>query len=204
VDNLSAGSAGVQVRDPGLPEQAPAVAPMYGSVVRSQRPTLSWKAPQGAASYRVELLSSAKERIWMVDSKTAELPFPKEQKALEKGHTYHWTVTAILKDGTKKPVATRKFLTASADDEEDLKPIQALVRGDDPADLFLAASVYQWLRMYDDALQVYQRLAKRFPDEPFWHAALADYYEPGGRAHDAQEELAKAVRLGYTPPRRDQ
>jgi hypothetical protein len=202
VGGLAGGGAGTSLRDPGLPERCPEVTPMFGSVVADRKPTLTWKAVPGAVSYRVRLLSSSKAPLWTRDCATPRLPFPDKEKSLQKGGTFYWEVTAVLKDG-KKSVAHSKFLTLSDDDAEDLQAVASLKQSKDSADRFVLAAVYQKLKMYDEALKVYQALARRFEDEPLLRVALADYYQRGGRTRAAARELAEATRLGYKPPKRD-
>jgi hypothetical protein len=205
VEALAGGGAGVVVRSRDLPRQCPRVTPMYGSVVATQKPDFSW-APPGAGlkatSYRVDLLSASRGEIWSATSPRTKQAYPASQKALKKGQTYYWKVTAILADKSRVAVAESKFKTASDDADEDLAEVDKLVRGDGPDGLLLAASIYQSLEMYDDALRLFEQLCRRYPRQPYLRAALADYYERAGRAEDARKELKAAVEHGYPLPKR--
>ncbi len=194
-------AAGTVFRDPLLPEGTlPAVTPMYGTRITSDKPRLSWQPLRGATGYRVQLLGSERRVLWAHDTRAPSLLFPAKEKALRPGTSYEWTVTAILPGGKTKALAESKFLVANAGQRKNLATLEPLRDSKDPADLLLAAAGYQAARAFEEALQVYERLARLSPNEPLFQAALADYYERAGRTEDAAQALERAKKLGYTMP----
>jgi hypothetical protein len=202
-NKISGGGAVVIFRDLGLPEQIPPVAAMFGSVVLSQKPAFSWKALSGATSYQVKCETSSGNPHWSVVTQTNRLAYPESKKLLERGSTYSWTVTAMLPKGDKKLVGQSKLTIANELDLEDVATLKPMSTSDDPADLLLAAIVFHKLRMYEQALAIFERLAKQLPAEPAYHVSLASYYKRAGRPDDAKAQLKKAAALdGKSPQER--
>jgi hypothetical protein len=171
-----------------LPESPPAVMPLYGAVVASDRPALAWKPTEGGQGYRVRLLSSAGRELWRAETKEPRLAYPEGKEALERGYVYQWVVT----DAESRPIATSTFSVATTSQFKKLAELPALVAGEDRAELITAALTYMKLGDYAEALATYERLARLTPEEPAYQATLADLYVRAGRPDEARAARARA------------
>jgi tetratricopeptide (TPR) repeat protein len=179
------------------PKQAQAVTPMFGAAVLSERPTFAWRAADGVKSYRVELLSGAGHVRWSAATTTPQLPYPKDQPPLALGRIHFWKVTARLAGDETAAIVDSKFFTATRTEIDELTALPQLDSGSDAADLLMAATVYEAHGVYDEALRMYQLLAKQSPKEANFHATLANYYERAGRPQEANDSRERAIQLGW-------
>ncbi len=208
-ERLAGGGKGAAVtfRDPKLPKEPPVVTPLFGATVLTDRPTLSWKAVEGAAEYRVRLfgksldkLTGTEKPLWKVETKEPKLTYPAKEKPLVFGRVYSWLVSVQKGDEGEKVVWESQFFVITKAEAAELANIKPLTESKDPADLLLAAMSYQEHGVYEEALALYERLAKLLPKEGQYQAALADYYERAGRLEEAKKALAKAKQLGFVVP----
>lgn len=81
------------------PERLPVPTLSQRAVSLSARPTVSWKPTPKAVSYSVELLSASGKRVEKAVVRKTEW---RTTKALKRGTTYRWRVTALGR--TKKPL----------------------------------------------------------------------------------------------------
>jgi hypothetical protein len=171
------------------------VTPIFGAVVLTDHPALSWQPVEGAEGYRVELLSGDGQRmLWRVTTKEARLPYP-DKPALGRGAKYLWRVSALLGEDKTKPVVDSKFQVATKGEMEALAPLADLPGKADDAALLLGAVTYEAHGVYDKALELYEELAKRAPEAPNFQEALGNYYERAGRADKAKAAREKAAEL---------
>lgn len=163
----------------------------------AERPTFQWTPVRNADRYVVVLLDGDAIRLWQAETPRSELPYPETESALQAGQSYLWKVTALA--GNKKigsSYATFEVLSAeeAARVQEARAEYETLAKGD-PQDvtpsLLLAAS-YQTHRLFDDAISVYEDLARRRPKDPNIRKALAHLYLGVGRLREAvrQQNLA--------------
>ena len=177
----------------------PAVTPIDASTVVSDRPRLSWKARLVAKTYRVQMRVGGSQRLlWTAATNESSLTYPSGQPPLRRGRVYVWEVS----DQDGRSVVSGRFTVATAPEASKLAAFEPLARSDDPADLLAAAVVLLAHGVDDQALIVYERLAKLAPSHPQHGEMLADLYRRAGRPEDAQKaaEAAKNPRKG-SPPR---
>jgi hypothetical protein len=196
--------AGVVVGRGGPPPSRRVVTPMFGSTVLTTRPSLSWQPTPGARSYRVELRTGEEGRtlLWRATTAKPALKYPARQKPLEYSADYSWRVTALLPGGKEKRVVQSEFMVITEADVEEVAQVKALTRGDDPAGWLLAAVLYEQHGAYNEALPLYERLARQAPAEVNFHKALAVYYELAGRADLARKARERAEKLGAVFPKK--
>jgi hypothetical protein len=168
-----------------LPEAPPAVTPIYGSVVASDRPAMAWGAVAGAKGYRVKLLSSAGRGLWRAETQELRLDYPEGQEPLQRGYVYLWEVY----DTEGRQVAASTFSVATESQRKRLAELPAPEAGEDRAELLLAALAYTLLGAYTEALAIYERLARMAPEVSAYQEALASLYARAGRP-----EAARAAR----------
>jgi hypothetical protein len=173
-----------------VPEAPPAVAPIYGATVASDRPVLAWAGIAGALGYRVRLLSSAGRELWRVEAKEPRLAYPEGQGALQRGYVYRWEVT----DTEGHPVAASTFTVATESQRKRLAELPSPEAGEDRAELLAAALTYTRLGAYAEALATYERLAQLVPEEPSYQEALAGLYRRAGRSEEARAASERASR----------
>ena len=155
----------------------PAITPIFGATVASDRPSLAWPAAQGVASYRVRLIVQGSEReIWKGETKEPRAEFPGDKPALQRGYLYTWKVT----DPDFRPVVEGEFGVATESDLKQMAEAKAAETGD-RADRLAAALSYRRLGAYAEALQALERLAADSPDEPGYREMLAELRAVAGR-----------------------
>lgn len=215
-------SAPVTIRDPKLPTRAadglirqdsqstlvggltlrgmkhPLVHPVVGMTVSTQTPAFSWPKLDGATNYRLELITAAEGRIipvWRLETKETRTDYPSGKKPLIRGQGYRWRVFATLADGSVQPLIPElPFTVLGPELAAELEKVQSLAHSDDPADWRLAAEIYRSWALYDEPLQLYEKLAKHHPESRRIWELLARYYEQAGdseRQKAAEEMLAK-------------
>ena len=172
----------------------PAVTPLRGSFVATDRPTLTWNALPGADSYQVRLATAGRSApLWTATTTAPRLPYPSDQDPLRRGRKYAWRVVARTAGGETRPVTASQFTVASPAAERKLAELNELSGSDDPVDVLAAALVYETAYgAYDEALAAYERLAHLVPDEPSYQTVLARYYERAGRPKEAGAARARA------------
>lgn len=194
---------GVKVLRNRLPAIPPAVTPMYGASVVGRHPILAWPPAAGAAGYRVCLLSGREgddEPLWQASTNEARLAVT-DEGPLEEGKKYRWRVYALEKGGEERVlVESHFFLCASELEAADWAGLAQLATSPAPGDWLLAAAVYEGYGVYDQALPLYERLAKEMPDAAEIQAALACYYWRAGRPEKAREARERAEKLGAKVP----
>ena len=177
--------AGKTFRD--IPENPPAITPIFGATVTSDRPALAWPTGKEAKSYRVKLLSGAGRELWRVETKEPHVVFPEGQEALQRGYIYRWKVT----DAEFRPVASGEFGVATQSELKQMEDLRSLAAGGDRADQLAAVLAYQRLGAYTEALALLERLAKEAPEESLYRRELAELYRLAGRPEAAGGESAK-------------
>jgi tetratricopeptide (TPR) repeat protein len=194
--DLSGSSRGAVGILRGEPPPTPQVAtPIFGAVVLTDRPALSWLPVEGADGYRVELRSGDGQRVlWRVTVKEPRLPYP-DKPALRQGAKYLWRVSALLGEDKTKALVDSKFQVGTKGEINALAPLADLPTKADAAALLLAAVTYEAHGVYDKAIGLYEELARRVPDAPNFQEALANYYERAGRADKAKAAQKKAAEL---------
>jgi tetratricopeptide (TPR) repeat protein len=195
----SRGAIGV-IREGDTNTKPPVVTPMYGTTITNARPAFSWPDTK-AEAYLVQLLSGAQgkdERVlWKAVAKEAHLPYPDGKSGLQLGNLYRWRVTPLKgDDASAEPIVESKFLVLTKGEIKLLSEIKPLTESQDAADLLLAAVAYEAHGVYDQALGLYERLAKLSPNEPSFQVALASYFERAGNKERADKARARAKQLG--------
>lgn len=197
----AAGGAAVIVRGPGDEAEATrakGASPLYKAWVLTDHPTLSWPAVAGAKEYRVDLFpgtEGATRPLWRATTADTRLPYPEEERVLEKSGKYRWRVTAV-RDGKEEVAAESEFFVASDRVAEQLAAVRRLADGDDPVGWLIAADAYDAAGVYGKALPVYEKLARHAPGAANYQLALAAYYARAGRDADAKAARERAKELG--------
>lgn len=215
-------AAQVAVRDPKLPSRAaeglvvangnsslvggltlrgvqhPRVHPVVGMVVLQATPTFRWPAAEGKARYRLELLTGAEGNpVWREETSSNVLTYPKQRKPLTRGKGYRWRVFTLDADGSMKPLVEEvPFKVLATDLAETLPEIQKLAASGDPTDWRLAAEVYRSWAVHDEAVALYEKLAKKQPKSARLWNLLAGYYTQAGHLDQAKiaREHAQSVK----------
>jgi len=189
--------AGVGVLRGEPPPTPQAVTPMYGTTVLSARPKFSWPTVLEMDSYTVELFrGDARHLVWRETTGEARLPYPENKSELHHAAKYLWRVTAHHGDDRGKAIVKSKFLVATQSEADELAQLRPLETSSNPADLVVAAVGYEAHGIYDQALKLYEKLARRSPDAAAFQTALANYYERAGRPDQAKAARERAEKLG--------
>jgi hypothetical protein len=179
-------------RSGGPPGGAPAITPIDGSSVLTDRPALSWPAAPNARSYRVRMTVVGSGRVaWEATAPGPRLAYPEAKPALTRQRLYIWKVS----DDSGQPVVEGHFFVESEAQARAATDLAAMTSGDDPADILTAALGYEGLGVLDGALAAYERLAKLEPDERAYSSALADLYSLAGRTQEAEAARARSTKM---------
>jgi hypothetical protein len=189
----------------------PPVTPIFGARVLGDRPAFSWPAVKGATEYRVrlvrgrlDLLSGREKPLWTAQTKKPQLSYPAQAKPLEFGETYSWYVRARTGPNPEDEVDAweSKFVIPPRETAAELDKVKALTVGKAaPADLMLAALIYYEHGVFDEALKLFEGLAKQSPKEAHLQAALAACYKRAGKPEKAEAALERAKQLGLVLPK---
>jgi tetratricopeptide (TPR) repeat protein len=176
---------GVGVLRRSITGQSPELRPMQGSSVLDGRPSFSWPACPGAVSYEVRLLlgrGAQSAQQWKTTSTKTEIKYPERVLPLpQDGQEYTWSVTAVLKNGRQRQVVQSAELFVLAEEEvKELKALGPVVAGDDPAGWLLAAALYESHGVYEEAIRLYEKAAKKRPEQGNIHRALERCYKRVG------------------------
>jgi hypothetical protein len=185
----------IRDREPDAPAR---VVPIHQSVVLSRRPALAWPAVPGAVGYDVRLyVGSAADRrlVWKASPKEPRLSYPAKSD-LAFGDRCYWEVTARLPGDGEKVVVRSEFLVLASTSHERLAEVRRLAAGEGPDDWLLAAAAYEAYGALDEALALYEKLARARPEQANYRRALAYYYARAGLTEKAEAARAAARKLG--------
>jgi hypothetical protein len=193
VEVREGGGVGV-VRGDKPPTEA-RITPLYGTFVRTDRPIFTWPPVAKVEGYIIELKDGSGRR-WKVTTKEAKLDYPAKEKSLEFGQKYLWTVQAQLPDGDVKTVVEESnFKLLLKGEPEALVEVRKLAESDDAENLLLAAAAYEGYGVHEEALKMFEKLARLQPRVERYQRALARYYEHAGWLDKAKEAQERAKRL---------
>jgi hypothetical protein len=191
-------AAGTVFRSPSDDER-PAVTPVDGSRVLTDRPAFTWRPVPKVKGYRIEVFKKADLKVkpeWTADPTEARWTYP---RPLPRGREYAWRVYAVT-DEEVRPCAGGGFYLVGAGETGDLEKLQTLAAGDDAGDLVLAAVGYEGQQAYGEALAAYERLCRRAPHAAAFQAARAALLERAGRTEEAKKAWADAEKAGFVLP----
>jgi hypothetical protein len=163
-------------------EDPPAIAPIFGATVASDRPALAWPPAKDATSYRVRLLASSGRELWKLETKENQTAFPVAKEPLRRGYVFRWEVV----DQDFRPVALGEFSVATESELKQLDELKPLASADDRADLLSAALSYRRLGAFAEAIAAYARLLNESPNEPAYREPLAELFRQAGRPKEPQ------------------
>lgn len=176
-------------------------SPIDAANVLTVTPRFSWLPAAQRASYQVELLSGdGKATLWKATTEEQILFYPERRKPLEYGRSYCWRVTARLSGGGEKEVVRGRFQVLAKEEIDELAWVKTLAESADPLQKLLAAATYDAHGVYDEALDLFDRLAHVYPNEAHFQRALAVYYERAGNQVMAQRARERAQQLGAAVP----
>jgi hypothetical protein len=197
------GRAAVGVPRGDAPDDPQVVIPMFGAVVLTDHPALSWPPAAKAKDYEVQLLSGPEGKsqrvIWKATTKETRLCYPEKREVLGHAKLYRWRVIARMGEDKEETVVKSKFHVATKGECAKLASLKPLIESKDSTDLLLAAATYEAHGVHDEVLALYQRVAKLVPEEPNFQVALANYYERAGRKELAREARERAQALRSRP-----
>lgn len=186
---------GVGVVRGGRPTTEARIAPLYGTFVAADRLIFTWPAVDKAQRYILGFSDGS--RSWKVSIKQNRLDYAAKGKRFSSGQKYVWTVKALLPGGDEKPVVEEsKFVVLSEEERQELAAVRKLAASDEPADLLVAAAACEGYGVLDEALTIFEKLARLQPKVARWQLALARYYRHAGRPDKAKEAQEMAKKLG--------
>jgi tetratricopeptide (TPR) repeat protein len=139
--------------------------------------------------------------LWQASTNEARLTVT-DGGPLEEGKKYRWRVYALEEGGEERVLLESHFFICASEEVADLARLVQLAASSAPGDWLLAAAVYEGYGVYDQALSLYERLAKEVPEAAEVQVALACYYRRAGRPEKAKEARERAEKLGAEVPAR--
>ena len=119
------------------------------------------------------------------------MEYPKDRPALERGEIYTWTVT-VPEEGV---ITKGTFTVATKDQVDDFEQVRKLSRSPEKSDRLLAAMLFEAGQVYGDSHQIFERLAKEMPTEPWVIMATARHLARVGRMEAATRREKQALSL---------
>ena len=141
------------------------------SMILTGRPHFRWRTGAQTRSFMVSLtLKGMTGRLWTLNTNETDIPYPKEQKALERGQTYFLRVASTDDSSLADEVYFRVLEDQRAEEVRHFtKQMKGLQRSnpDDSTPGFILATYYKKTGLYHRALVQLDELEKENPGERF-------------------------------------
>jgi len=186
-------------RGSGEEQNVPTLISPYGSSMLSTRPPISWSAVSKATSYTVVV--SGYEFYWetTVDKTITTLSYPEEEKELQFGNTYKFTVLANVGD---TPTSSSEPLVVSVLTQEEqnaiaqrVKQINKLGLHPDEAAISDLDAIYMSRNLLNETIETLKALVSKRSQNPAVYRLLAERYLEAWLPNEALREYAKAAQL---------
>ncbi|MBG1267260.1 hypothetical protein F8S12_12960 [Nostoc sp. WHI] len=161
-------------------QNVPTLISPYGSSMLSTRPPISWSAVSKATNYTV--IVSGYEFYWerTVDKTITTLPYPEEEKELQFGNTYKFTVLANVDD---TPISSSEPLVVSVLTQEEQNAIAQRVKqinelGLDPDEAAISDldAIYMSRNLLNETIETLKVLVSKRSQNPAVYRLLAERY----------------------------
>lgn len=141
------------------------------SMILTSKPRFRWKARGKAHAFMVSLtLKGMGGRLWTLNTKDTEIPYPKGKSALERGQTYFVKVESMDDPSLSDEVYFRILEVQKAGEmrrvREEMEDLQKL-NSNDSTPRFILATFYRRKGLYHKALGELDVLEKGNPGERF-------------------------------------
>lgn len=164
------------------PRGDPPVAVFLGGPVTTARPTFEWASVPGAASYQINVTTSAGAPVWQQRATAASLTYPADMTPLKDG-AYQWEVRAGA-DGKILAQQTANF---------EVKPNAGLSKTpSDPLDKLIHATELENAGYYAEAAAFYRENQRTHPEDARIARHLVWLYWNAGLIRAAIELMEKA------------
>jgi hypothetical protein len=163
-------------------DEPPAITPVQGATVATDRPGFAWPARKEAKGYRVKLFSGDGREFWRAEATRPKLDYPDGRQALKRGYLYRWEVT----DEDARPLISGEFMVATESEVKQLEDLGPLTASGDRADLLAAALAYRRLGCYAEAIAAFERLVKLAPEVVLYRDQLAELNRQAGQPNDVK------------------
>ena len=141
------------------------------SMILTGRPHFRWRTGGQTRSFMVSLtLKGMTGRLWTLNTNETEIPYPEEQKALERGQTYFLRVASTDDPSLSDEVYFRVLEDQKAEEVRHFtRQMQGLQKSnpDDSTPGFILATYYKKTGLYHRALVQLDALEKENPGERF-------------------------------------
>jgi len=141
------------------------------SVILTARPHFRWRTNGKTGSFMVSLtLKGMRGRLWTLNTKEMAIPYPKDQRPLERGQTYFVRVESMDDSSVSDEVYFRILDDRGAEEVIRItKQMEELQKSnsDDGTPEFILATFYRNKGLYHMALERLDTLEKKNPVERF-------------------------------------
>ncbi|MBI4478512.1 MAG: hypothetical protein HY651_00655 [Acidobacteria bacterium] len=149
------------------------------TLVTTLTPRFRWDAVENAAGYEIKLQDREERILWNAKVSGTEVSYPAAASALAWGQKYRWRVTA-QNGGEALDEAGSSFQVMPSDQADKVRAAAAELenqRTANPTDngpLFLLAFLYEDSGMLDEAVRVYDELARRMGPQDWVQSRMND------------------------------
>ena len=179
---------------------APAIMPISGALIATDRPELAWPPREAASSYCIRLFSPGGRELWRADTTGTRLPYPEGRRPLEPDNEYRWDVVARIDRRVAEGESTEvyaevvrgKFTVATRSERAAIEELKAIAAGRDRADRLGAAIGLARMDAVAEAIAAYESLVAQAPEEPYYRQELAGLRGRAGHAEVAPKPSAGA------------
>jgi hypothetical protein len=141
------------------------------STILNPRPDFRWRTSGKTGSFMVSLtLKGMRGRLWTLNTKEMGIPYPKDQKPLERGQTYFVRVESMDDSSVSDEVYFRILDDRSAEEVIRITKQMEELQKSNPNDCtpeFILATSYRNRGLYHMALERLDTLEKKNPMERF-------------------------------------
>ena len=192
---LRDGRTCIKPKGSGEDENAPTLITPYGLVILNMSPTLSWSATPLATSYIVQV--EGKGVSWSVVAKRTQLPYPKEQPAMQPGNVYNVNIIANQAD---EPIAASAsvVLIASTDKMQQIantiNRLQSFDQSQDELTIDIDR-VYEAQNLVNESINLLKARTEGGTKNPTIYRLLGDRYLEAYLASAAISAYSTATKL---------
>ncbi len=184
----------INIKSPNDDPDAPKLITPYGVTSINPRPVLSWATTPGVSSYIVQVEGIGVS--WSLSVQNTQLPYPKDQPALQAGNVYD--VNIIAKRG-EKFIASQSLLVLVSEDRAQqvattIKRLQTFQESPDELAIDMDA-VYNAQGLIDESIAVLSARTKVSSQNPAIYRLLGERYLQGDALSAASNAYKSAIAL---------
>lgn len=150
------------------------------SMILTSKPTFHWKTGGKDELFMLTItLKGLGGKLWTIQTKKTEIPYPKGRKGLDRGQTYFLRIESEKDSSIYDEVYFRILDEEKAREVKRFANVMERLRKSSPGDsspLFISAGYYKERGLYHEALAALEALEKENPGERFIFEGKREIY----------------------------